>query len=159
MVATFLVDPASIKRDAVLLDKEEVKEYLQQRYEMLQIDAVLEYDSDNGYAVGYKKVRNDEFWVRGHIPGRPVMPGVLVIETAAQMASIHTKLLDDDMKNKFIGFSGVDNVKFRKQVLPGDDLYMVTRVKRMRSRSFTMYVQGLVNDAIVFEGDMIGMII
>jgi len=157
MPTTLIVDPSKIDKRSVFLTREQVMEYLEQRFEMLMIDRVLEADKDENYVVGLNRVGEKEFWAEGHIPGRPIMPGVLVIETAAQMASIHVKIMDGRLRNKFIGFAGVNHVKFRKQVLPGQDLYMVTRIVKMRSRSFTVSAQGFVDDTLVFEGEIVGI--
>ena len=163
MPVEFLMDLSAIDLGSVLLDQEQIKKYLQQRYELLQVDAVIDYDRVNNTLVGLKKVRHDEIWVRGHIPGRPVMPGVLVIEAAAQIATIHVKLdrenIGEDITDKFFGFGGVNNVKFRQPVLPGNNLIILTRITRYRSRSFVVRAQGLIDGKAVFEGDSVGMII
>ena len=85
------------------------------------------------------------------------MPGVLVIETAAQLATVHAKLIREELTESFVGFGGVNNVKFRGQILPGDELIMVTRLLKMRTRFFIMECQGLVKNDAVFEGTVSGM--
>src|ERR1039458_384670 len=82
-------------------------------------------DREAGEIVCYKDISHEEFWIRGHIPGRPLMPGVIMIEAAAQMCSLYFSLVS--AMDKFIGFGGVDEVKFRGQVVPGDKLQFACR--------------------------------
>jgi len=107
------------------------------------------------YAVAWRDVRDDEFWVPGHIPGRPLFPGVLMIEAAAQLASfmVLRRLPDHD----FLGFAGVDDVKFRGQVVPGDRLYVLMEQTEFRRRRCICNTQGLVRGEIVFEATITGM--
>ena len=106
--------------------------------------------------MGYKDVTENEFWIRGHIPGRPLMPGVIMIEAAAQLASFFVKILrtDDD---RFIGFGGIEDTKFRGTVSPGCRLYIVEKLLENRPRRFKSAVQGYVNGQMVFETTIIGM--
>ena len=84
---------------------------------------------------------------------------VLIIETAAQMATIHIKLVLESVKDKFIGFSGLNDVRFRRQVLPGDELIIASQVSKMRSRSFSYRTQGFVGKSLAFEGEVVGILI
>ena len=105
--------------------------------------------------MAFKDVRDDEFWVRGHIPGRPLLPGVLMIEAAAQMSSLYYKYVQKDPR--FLGFGAVDGVKFRGQVVPGDRLLLLGKAVEIRSRRAVFDTQGVVGDKLVFEARITGM--
>ena len=124
---------------------------------MRLLDGVIHVNEDWSEAVGVKEVRDDEFWVAGHVPGRPLMPGVVMLETAAQLASFVTinRLGNDN----FLGFTGADAVKFRGQVVPGDRMILLTKELKFSPRRFVCDVQGLVNGVLVFEGRVKGMAI
>jgi 3-hydroxyacyl-[acyl-carrier-protein] dehydratase len=116
-----------------VFDKEAICKVNPQRFEMQQLDGILWYDKEKRLILGYKDVRGDEFWVRGHIPGRPVMPGVIMVEAAAQLSSFFTKQVYEE--KGFIGFAGIDTAKFRSIVEPGQRLYLlghITKYKRSR---------------------------
>src|SRR5437762_11616225 len=103
------------------------------RFEMELLTAVLLLDPARKLIVGYKDVTADEFWVRGHMPGFPLMPGVLMCEAAAQLCSyycVQTGLLQGD----FIGFGGMNNVDFRGKVCPGDRLVLVAKIQKYHRR-------------------------
>ncbi|HQE30289.1 MAG TPA: hypothetical protein PL151_21265 [Phycisphaerae bacterium] len=100
-------------------------------------------------------MREDEFWVRGHIPGRPILPGVLMIETAAQTASYMASLLN--VSDKFIGFARVDNVSFRGTVSPPATMYFIMKLVEHRSRRIVGDAQGILDGRLVFEGRITGM--
>src|SRR5580765_2418972 len=124
-----LVDPATIDTSRVLADREGIRRSNPRRFEMEQLTAIVHLDRENKLVIGYKDVRPDEFWVRGHMPDYPLMPGVLMCEAAAQLCSYYisdTKLLDGD----FIGFGGLENVRFRGQVKPGDRLVLIGKATR-----------------------------
>jgi 3-hydroxyacyl-[acyl-carrier-protein] dehydratase len=107
-------------------------------------------------AVGFKDVRDNEFWVPGHIPGRPLLPGVLMIETAAQLAAFMIKRFREEPG--FLGFLGCDKVKFRGQVPPGNRLYIVGHEISYRpGRRFICATQGICNRELVFEGQITGI--
>ena len=82
----FIVDLDSIDFDRVLADVHEIRKYNPQRFEMEQLSAIVHEDPQNVTCVGYKDVAHDEFWVRGHMPGMPLMPGVVMLEAVAQVA-------------------------------------------------------------------------
>lgn len=149
-------DLASVDFSRVLADKEAIRALLPQRFEMEQLDAIVHADPAHHIVVGYKDVRPDEFWVRGHLPGYPLFPGVLMCEAAAQLCSYYVvtqHLLNAD----FIGFGGMENVRFRRPVHPGCRIVLVGKGTKFLSRQAVFNVQGVVNGTMVFDGDIIGM--
>lgn len=159
MPSALLTDISAMDVNNIMLDKEKIRSLIPHRYEMEQIDAVLKFDKDSRLIVGLKNVRSDEFWVRGHIPGRPLLPGVLMIESAAQLASILSRLLGISPGDKFIGFSGIDKVKFRGTVVPGDKLIVLIKCTDLNNRRAIFETQGVTNGKLVFEGTITGMMI
>ena len=152
-----IVDLSQIDFSQVVADIEEIRRYNPQRFEMEQLTAVVLEDATNHLCVGYKDITDDEFWVRGHMPGMPLMPGVVMCEAAAQLASYYTQkydLLGSDM----VGFGGLEEVRFRDPVFPGDRLYLATElVKVRRGRMIVCQFQGFVEDRIVVDGVIKGI--
>jgi len=158
MASKPIVDPATVITEDVAVSKEEILKLNAQRDEFEQVDRLISIDLEEGLAVGIKTQRPDEFWTRGHIPGRPIMPGVLMIEMAAQISSLIFHLKFDTGGKKFFGFGGVNKVKFRGSVEPGCDLLMVVRAKALRSRMAVFEAQGFVDGKMVFEGEVTGIV-
>jgi 3-hydroxyacyl-[acyl-carrier-protein] dehydratase len=155
MAPPLVVDLSKIDLGRVVMSIDEIRQYNPHRYEMEQLTGVIHLDAAAGRIVAFKDVRPDEFWVRGHIPGRPLLPGVLMIEAAAQMSSLYYKKVQQDPR--FLGFGGVDGVKFRGQVVPGDRLLLLGRAVEIRSRRAVFDTQGVVGDRLVFEARITGM--
>ena len=154
MPPPLLFDLSQIDLDAPpVFDKEAVCRANPQRFEMQQLDGILWYDKEKSQILGYKDLTEKEFWIRGHIPGRPLMPGVIMIEAAAQLASFFMKHIYEEPG--FIGFAGIEEAKFRSIVEPGQRLYLlghITKYKRRRDTTHvTTSVQGVVGDTMVFE--------
>ena len=155
MPPPLLFDLRKVDLERVAIPIEKIRKYNPHRYEMEQLTGVIHLDREAGQVVAFKDVREDEFWVRGHIPGRPLMPGVLMIEAAAQMCSLYYKLVQED--ERFLGFGGIDGVKFRGQVVPGDRLILLGQVLEIRARRARFDTQGLVDGHMVFEARITGM--
>lgn len=149
------VDVATIDQTKIAADKEAIYNVNPHRYEFQLLDGVFFVDYENMVVAGYRDCKSDEFWVRGHIPGRPLFPGVLMIEAAAQLVS-YVEMSRNPGKG-FLGFGGVTDVKFRGQVVPGDRLILVAKMVESRPRRCVGAVQGYVKDQLVFEGLITGM--
>ena len=157
-----LIDLTRFSSEQTLWGPDVIRDLIPHRHEMSLIDGVVFHDPDDGSIAGFKDVRDSEFWVRGHIPGRPLFPGVLIIEAAAQLCSIHYQLLSrgDDAKAReksFIGLGGLDRIRYRGTVVPGDRLLLLARSLGLRSRMAFFETQALVNDCVVFEGRITGV--
>lgn len=152
MPPTFIFDLSPYDLSRVLYDREGIRQFIPHRYEFEMLDGVIHCDSKR--MIAYKDVREDEFWVRGHIPGRPLMPGVFMIEASAQAASIYART---QLKwEGFIGFGGVENFKFRQAVVPGQRLHLLLEHRWDRHRRVSCAAQGMVNGTLVFDGEIIG---
>jgi len=154
MPPQLLYDISGIDLNHVLYDQEAIRQVNPQRGDMEHLNAVVWIDEQNHRLIGYKDVREDEFWVPGHIPGRPLLPGVIMIEAAAQLAAFHTaKVIKWE---GFIGFGGAEGIRFRQPVKPGCRLYLILAMLSNRHRRIECAVQGMVDGAQVFEATIIG---
>src|SRR5262249_2115821 len=125
--------PSQVDFSTVVADQEEIRRVNPQRFEMEQLTAIVHIDRDANGVAGYKDVTPDEFWCRGQMPGYPLMPGVLMCEAAAQLCSYYVitfGLLESD----FTGFGGMEEVRFRGVVKPGDRLVLVAVAKKLHRR-------------------------
>ena len=155
MAAKLLFDIFGIDLNKVLIDQEGIRAANPQRGQMEHLNGIVWVDPERMRIIGYKDVRPDEFWVEGHIPGRPLLPGVIMIESGAQLASFYTKTYVG--WKGFIGFAGVEECRFRQQVPPGVRMYLVGQLLWHRHHRMACNVQGLVDGSLVFETQIIGM--
>ncbi|MBN2590112.1 MAG: hypothetical protein JXA96_09630 [Sedimentisphaerales bacterium] len=160
MPPVLLFDLSKIDLNAEpVFDQEAICKVNPQSYEMQQLDGIQWFDKEKQLILGYKDVTENEFWVRGHIPGRPLMPGVIMVECAAQLLSFFVKQIFQE--DGFIGFSGIDNTKFRSVIEPGKRLYLLGKIVKFKKKARTSYVttnvQGIVDGKMVFETTVSGM--
>ena len=151
-----LVDPASVDTSKVLYDIEGIRRGNLQRFEMEQLTAIVHLDRAAHFIIGYKDVSEDEIWVRGHMPEYPLMPGVLMCEAAAQLCSFYCHELMV-LEAGFIGFGGMEDVRFRGQVKPGDRLVIMAKAARVHRRQTVFETQGFVGSTMVYHGRIIGV--
>jgi 3-hydroxyacyl-[acyl-carrier-protein] dehydratase len=150
------LDLSKIDLSRTLFGKDEIRKILPQRFELEQLDAVVYEDLAEKIIVGYKDVRADEFWVRGHLPNYPLFPGVLMCEAAAQLCSFYATK-NHLPPGTFVGFGGLESVRFRGTVHPGDRFVLVAKGLKIDRRRMLFSVQGFVGDKMVFHADVMGM--
>jgi beta-hydroxyacyl-ACP dehydratase FabZ len=134
----------------------EIMKLLPHRYPMLLVDRILELEPDKR-VVGLKNVSANEQFFQGHFPGAPVMPGVLIVEAMAQCCAVLFLRDVPDRESKLFLFGGIDKARFRKPVIPGDQLILECIV--MQRRAGTVKVKGTarVNDVLVAEAEMLSV--
>ena len=155
MPPALLFDYTKMDLNKVEFDRQEIGKVNPQAYEMAQLDGIIWHDLQAMMCLGFKDVTEKEFWIRGHIPQRPIMPGVIMVESAAQLCSFFMRRIYG--LTGFIGFSGIDETKFRETVVPGNRLYLLGHIHKVRSRQFSAKVQGAVNNKLAFETIISGM--
>lgn len=159
MAAQPLFDITKIDLNQVDVSAQEVGQINPQAGAMRHLDHVIWLADDFKYSLGVKHVRHDEFWVPVHIPGRPLLPGVLMIEAAAQLCSIVHRSRPETDKSQFVGFTRCDGVAFRGQVVPGDTLYLLVEEISHKPKRFISAAQGIVNGSVIFEAKITGMVL
>ena len=138
-----------------MYSREDIARYNPHRGNMALIDSIVWETPDHKQGVAIKHVRHDEFWVKGHFPDQPMMPGVLMIEAAAQLACFLYNIRRPDPK--IVAFLRIDTASFRSRVVPGDDLYLLCSEVKFERRRFISDVQGVVGDRLAFDARITGM--
>ena len=152
-----IIDPQEIDYTNIVADLEEIRRCNRQRDAMEQLSAIVFDDPENSICVGYRDTSSDDFWVAGHMPGMPLMPGVLMCEAAAQVCSFHSRR-HDLLGCEVVGFGGLNEVRFRDVVRPGDRLTIVTKVQQLRrGRMIVSRFQEFVGTKLVCEGEVRGV--
>ncbi|APH06231.1 3-hydroxyacyl-ACP dehydratase FabZ [Bacillus weihaiensis] len=135
-----------------MLTTQQIKEIIQHRYPLLLVDRILELNEGKS-AVGLKNVSSNEPFFNGHFPEYPVMPGVLVVEALAQVSAI-TLLANDEDKGKLGFFAGIDHCRFKKQVVPGDQLHLEADITRKKGHIAKAKGIAKVDGEIVCEAEL-----
>ncbi|MBO8168474.1 MAG: 3-hydroxyacyl-ACP dehydratase FabZ [Thermoanaerobacteraceae bacterium] len=135
-----------------MLDIEQIKEILPHRYPFLLVDKIVELE-EGKRVVGLKNVTINEPFFQGHFPGYSVMPGVLIVEAMAQVGAVGILSMPKH-KGKLVFFTGIDRAKFRKQVVPGDQLRMEVEIESLRRQFGKGRGKAFVGDQLVAEAEI-----
>ncbi len=145
------------RSQGLCLDSAEIQAILPHRYPFLLVDRIEELEIGKR-VVGIKNVTVNEPFFQGHFPGRPIMPGVLIIEAMAQVGGVLAFKSAHQSGVKLVYFMGIDKAKFRKPVVPGDRLRFVVDVLRARHPYWKMRGEAYVEDSLVCEAELMAMI-
>ncbi|HKQ49258.1 MAG TPA: 3-hydroxyacyl-ACP dehydratase FabZ family protein [Phycisphaerae bacterium] len=152
-----ILDLANVDTSRLLYTREQIYDLLPQRFEFSQLDGIYHLDKAAGTVAGYREVRPDEWWCRGHMPGNPIFPGILMMESAAHLAAFAQLFIMPMEEGSFMGFGGVDGAKFRGSVIPPARIDFAGKMIEARTRRFVCDIQAYCKGTMVFEGRVTGM--
>ena len=135
-----------------MLNKEEIKNIIPQREPFLMIDEVEEYVPGES-AIAYKNVNEQEWYIKGHFPGNPIMPGVLITESLAQTGAVAILSMNEN-KGKNALFGGIDKMKFKRKVVPGDRLKLEVKIIKRKGPIGIGEAIATVDEKIVAKGEL-----
>ncbi len=157
MPPPLLFDPSQLDLTRDSMTKEQIYELLPHRHEFSVLDGICHDDPELPGMIAYCNVTPDAWWVRGHVPGMPLLPGVIMLEMAAQLSAIQAKV--HGKIESFIAFGGVEDCKFRETVVPPARLYIMSVGRGMRKRRVIADAQGVIDGRVIFEARIIGLAI
>ena len=152
----FEFDVTKLDFNQCVADIEQIRKVNSHRFEMELLTGVILIDPTRHVIVGFKDITENEFWVRGHMPGYPLMPGVLMLEAAAQLVSYYGTA-QKVVEGRLMGLGSIDEARFHRRVAPGDRLVLVGRGIKVNRRINRFRCQGYVNGEKAFEATVTGV--
>ena len=152
MPSEFILDPQRYSIEKPLFDRAGIAEILPHRDQLALPDGIFYMDPETRAIGGWMDVPKEAFWTSGHFPGNPILPGVILTEAVAQVSLVAYKKYMPEILKRLVVFGGIDEVRFRGVVRPGDRVFMVSRLNEMSRRGLKCYSQAIVNGKLVFEG-------
>ncbi len=147
-----------VKKEGIVFDTNAIQRILPHRYPFLLVDKIIHLELDKK-VIGVKSVTVNEPFFQGHFPGQPIMPGVLIIESMAQTGGVLLLNSFPNPEEKLVLFMQINNAKFRKPVLPGDQLYLEIEMTNKKSKVIMMYGRAYVNEVLVAEAEFMAAIV
>lgn len=151
-----LIDLSELDFAHPIADRAAIYQVLPHRHEFELLDGIVLIDRPRELMAGFMDVRSDAFWTRGHFPAAAILPGVLQCEAAAQLGAYYIGTIYPELYS-FIALGGLENVRFRSMVRPGDRFVLVGQATKIHRRQMTFAMQGFVDGTMVFHGDVYGM--
>ncbi|MGL4420851.1 MAG: 3-hydroxyacyl-ACP dehydratase FabZ family protein [Gemmataceae bacterium] len=157
------VEVLSLDFNRVVADEAAIQQINPQRFEMAMLSAIVHMDNAKEVIVAYKDFAPDAFWIRGHFPKMPVLPGVLMCEAAAQLCNYFSVKLECVSPDRLVGLGGIEDARFRGMVKPGQRLIVTAKAQRLSRRmtKFATHGYTIVNGQLedIFEAVIIGVVL
>lgn len=151
----FLLDLEGIDLSATVADRDAMFQLIPHRHEMALLDRIVWAKEGGLSGIGAMKIRGDEFWVRGHFPNQPMLPGVIMVEAGAQLSCYLYNLRQQ--APQLAAFLRIENAAFRRSVTIGEELFLLCDVVKASDRRFISDIQGVVDNQVCFEARISGM--
>lgn len=159
-MARALVDLSTFDLSRDVMEEEQIRAMVPHAHEFQLLDGICHLDIEAGIIVGYKDWDEDPWWARGHIPGRPLMPGVLMVEGCAQACTILMKKRENWPDDSFIGLGGLNDVRFRGQIVPPCRVHFVSVAAPQSGRRIAKYpAQCFLDNKMVMQMELMGVVL